>query len=88
MPSSSIIGKLNRHGFLKKLADEFFAFGRIGLNRKSHFLVFDTKSPLFRREKPVFKVSRSISKRFTASPGNKFNTFLDLSELVKSFRDS
>ena len=35
MPSSSIIEKLNRHGFLKKLSDEFVAFGRIGLNPES-----------------------------------------------------
>ena len=31
MPRTSIVEKLNRHGFLKKLLDEFVAFGRIGL---------------------------------------------------------
>ena len=34
MPSSSIIEKLNRQGFLKKLWDEFVTFGRIGLTDK------------------------------------------------------
>ena len=41
MPSSSIIEKLNRHGFLKKLCDEFVAFGRKGLSDRLQGMLTD-----------------------------------------------
>ena len=46
MPSLSIIEKLNRHGFLKKLWDEFTAFGSIGLNKAFN----KAASEIFRRQ--------------------------------------